>query len=99
MFDPRRARLALVALVGSAALLSAGCGFDESSSQSQDRECEGARVGQTTRAAIQDALGAPTITDHEMLAGQRVVSDLWVDGTVGFSYDEQTLLLVEKDCG
>lgn len=99
MFDPRRTKLAFVALVGSAALLTAGCGFDDSSAQSQDRECEGARVGQTTRASIQDALGAPTMTDHEVLGGQRVVSDLWVDGTVGFSYDEQTLLLVEKDCG
>ncbi len=40
----------------------------------------------------------PTITDHETTNGRRVVSDLWVDGTVGFSFDEGSEVLVEKDC-
>jgi len=94
----RRTRFALAALTVSVALIGAGCGLDSASAQSQDRECRSAIVGQTTRDAIHAALGNPTITDHETLAGRRVVSDLWVDGTVGFSFAEASELLVEKDC-
>ena len=98
MLHARRTRVALAALAGSVALFAAGCGFDSSSSQTQNRECRNATIGETSREAVRAALGGPTITDHETIAGRRVVSDLWVDGTVGFSFDEKTNLLVEKDC-
>jgi len=93
-----RTRIAVVAVASSLALLVGACGFDDSSSQAQDRECERATIGQTTRDDVRDALGSPTITDHETTAGREVVSDLWVDGGVGFSFDERTEVLVEKDC-
>ena len=95
----RRAAITVVALASSVALLGAACGLDSSSSEEQEQECRTATVGSTTRADIQRALGDPTITDHETIAGIRVVTDLWVDGTVGFSFDERDDVLVEKDCG
>ena len=97
---PRRRPILIVAALASAvALLGTACGLDSSSSQEQKDTCRTATVGETTRADIQHALGDPTITDHETLAGIRVVTDLWVDGTVGFSFDERDDVLVEKDCG
>jgi hypothetical protein len=95
---PRRTRVAFAVMGASVGLLAAGCGFDSSSGATQNRECRDATVGHTNRDAVHAALGDPTITDHETLAGRPVVSDLWVDGTVGFSFDEQTHVLVEKDC-
>ena len=95
----RRSAALVVALTGGVALLGTACGLDSSSSEDQNETCRTATVGETTRADIQRALGDPTITDHETLHGVRVVSDLWVDGTVGFSFDERNEVLVEKDCG
>jgi hypothetical protein len=93
-----RTRIAFVAAASSLVLLVSACGFDDSSSEAQDRECDFAALGHTTRDDVHDALGSPTITDHETTAGRRVVSDIWVDGGVGFSFDEETEVLVEKDC-
>jgi hypothetical protein len=94
-----RSAALVVALAGAVAMLGTACGLDSSSSQDQNETCRTATVGKTTRADVQRALGDPTITDHETLHGVRVVSDLWVDGTVGFSFDERDDVLVEKDCG
>jgi hypothetical protein len=93
-----RSRIAVVAVASSLAMLVAACGLDDSSAQAQNHECDAATIGQTTRDDVHDALGDPTITDHETTNGRRVVSDLWVDGTVGFSFDEGSEVLVEKDC-
>lgn len=95
----RRPALVVAALASCVALFGTACGLDSSSSETQNDTCRTATVGETTRADIQHALGDPTITDHESLAGVRVVTDLWVDGTVGFSFDERDDVLVEKDCG
>jgi hypothetical protein len=97
---PRRRPAAIVvALASAVALLGTACGLDSSSSEEQEDRCRTAVVGSTTRADVQRDLGDPTITDHETVDGIRVVTDLWVDGTVGFSFDERNEVLVEKDCG
>jgi hypothetical protein len=98
MLQRARSRLVLVAVTGSLVLVGTACGLDSSSDSEQNAECQHALVGHTTRDSVHDALGDPTMTDHETFAGQPVVSDLWVDGSVGFSFDEQSGLLVEKDC-
>jgi hypothetical protein len=98
MFQRTRSRLVLVAIAGSLVVVGAGCGLDSSSDTEQNAECRHASVGHTTRDSVHNALGDPTMTDHETFRGRPAVSDIWVDGTVGFSFDEETGLLVEKDC-
>jgi hypothetical protein len=95
----RRPAVLVVAVASAVALFGTACGLDSSSSEEQNDTCRTATIGETTRADVQRALGDPTITDHETLANVRVVTDLWVDGTVGFSFDERNEVLVEKDCG
>ena len=98
MFKHHRAVVLCALATATLPLIGVACGLDSSSEAQQVSECRSADVGHTTRAAVRSALGDPTTTQHETVAGRRRVVDIWLDGRVGFSFDVATSVLAEKDC-
>jgi hypothetical protein len=98
MSHARHTRRLVVAVAASFALLGAACSFDSSSASEQQNECRNATIDHVTRSSVHAVLGDPTTTQHETIGGQRRVYDVWLDGRVGFGFDAETEVLVEKDC-
>jgi hypothetical protein len=98
MSHSRHTRRFFVAVAATFALIGAACSFDSSTGAEQLNECRNATIDHATRSSVHAALGNPTITKHETIDGQRRVVDVWVTGRVGFGFDAETNVLVEKDC-
>jgi hypothetical protein len=98
MSQSHHTRRFVVAIAAGFALLGAACSFDSSTATEQQNECRNATIDHVTRSSVHAVLGDPTTTQHETIGGQRRVYDVWLDGRVGFGFDAETEVLVEKDC-